>query len=259
MSFLRSFSFLAFALLSLAASTQAAIVTFDFSTNPILAPSYAADAWFPDRKAPNAFKSTNFLGGDRLEVGLVSSDYDSGNNFYNTQGRKYNISVAEGGSFQAELYVPLAWQTAPSRSDFWATGVGSQPPSSPTAYMIFGFTSLSGTPRFRVFDSDIGWVDLTTPVVYDQWYSLRMEFRAGEFAYFINGTSVFTDVSINGTTFFQDVMLQAFNTPATYSAYWDNLVIDTAIPEPSPLGLLALGIGCLFVMRRKLLRSKTSG
>jgi len=221
---------------------SAEIVYFDFSTNPPLAPSQQPDSWFPDRKAPAEFDSELFLGDNRLQIGISASDYDGSNAFYNTQGRKYDILVAPGGSIEAQLYIPSDWATSPRRSDLWATGSATDREVA-TAYMIFGFTSLTGIPTLRVFDSDTGWINLSTPIVYDEWVTLRMDFTGTEFVYSINGTVVFTDANVNGTTQLQDVMLQAYNANENYSAHWDNLVVDTAIvPEPTTLGcLLALG------------------
>lgn len=228
---------------------SAEIVYFDFSTNPPLAPNHQPDAWFSDRRAPAEFDSEMFLGDKRLQIGISTNHYDSGNAFYNTQGRKYDILVAPGGSMEAQLYIPSDWATSPRRSDLWATGSATDPGVA-TAYMIFGFTSLTGAPTLRVFDSDSGWVNLPTPIIYDQWVTLRMEFTGSAFVYSINGSVVFTDTGVNGTTQFHDVMLQAYNANENYSAHWDNLVVDTAIvPEPATLGcVLALGG---FVMGRR--------
>lgn len=237
------------ALLTSLPYASAEIVYFDFSTDPPLAPSRQPNAWFPDRKAPAEFDSQMFLGDKRLQIGISASDYDSGNAFYNTQGRKYDILVAPGGSMEAQLYIPSDWAVSPRRSDLWATGSATDPQVA-TAYMIFGFTSLTGTPTLRVFDSDIGWINLSTPIAYDEWVTIRMDFTGTQFVYSINGTVVFTDTNVNGTTQFHDVMLQAYNTNENYSAHWDNLVVDTAIvPEPTTLGYL-LALGGLVIARR---------
>jgi hypothetical protein len=237
---------------------SAEIVEFDFSTNPPLAPSQQPDAWFPDRKAPAVFDSEMFLGDERLQIGISASDYDSGNAFYNTQGRKYDIAVAPGGSMEAQLYIPADWETSARRSDIWATGSNTDPQVA-TAYMIFGFTSLTGTPTLRVFDSDSGWVNLSTPIVYDEWVTLRMDFTGTSFVYSINGAVVFTDTNVNGTTQFHDVMLQAYNPNASYSAHWDNLVVDTAItpvPEPTAVGCVLAFCGLVLGRRRILRRAR---
>jgi hypothetical protein len=253
----RSFLLALFALLVACLSglprASAEIVYFDFSSDPPLAPSQQPGAWFPDRKAPAEFDSELFLGDKRLQIGISASDYDSGNAFYNTQGRKYDIIVAPGGSMEAQLYIPSDWATSPRRSDLWATG-SSTNPSVATAYMIFGFTSLTGDPTLRVFDSDSGWVNLDTTIVYDQWVTLRMDFTGSAFVYSINGAVVFTDTNVNGTTQFHDVMLQAYNPNANYSAHWDNLVVDTAIvPEPTTLGCL-VALGALVIAKRGRIR-----
>jgi hypothetical protein len=234
-------------------TATAEIVYFDFSTDPPLAPSRQPDAWFPDRRAPAEFDSEMFLGDKRLQIGISASDYDS-NPFYNTQGRKYDIVVALGGSIEAQLYIPADWEATPRRSDLWATGSATDPQVA-TAYVIFGFTSLTGTPTLRVFDSDIGWINLSTPIAYDQWVTLHVDFTGTEFVYSINGSVVFTDTNVNGTTQFHDMMLQAYNPNATYSAHWDNLVVDTAlVPEPTTLGcIVALGG---FVMERRIRPSR---
>lgn len=240
------------AYICLLSSASAEIVEFDFSTDPPLAPSQQPDAWFPDRKAPAKFDSELFLGDQRLQIGISASDFDSGNAFYNTQGRKYDIVIAPGGSIEAQLYIPADWETSPRRSDLWATG-SNVDPNVATAYVIFGFTSLTGAPTLRVFDSDLGWINLSTPIVYDEWVTLRMDFTGTSFVYSINGAVVFTDTNVNGTTQFHDLMLQAYNPNTSYSAHWDNLVVDTAlVPEPSTLcSVLAF---CGLVVVRKIAR-----
>ena len=233
--------------LGLPQTASAEIVHFDFSTNPPLAPSQQPDAWFPDRKAPAEFDSKLFLGQDVLQIGIAAADYNPNDSFPNTQGRKYDIVVAAGGYIEAQLYIPLEWATAPRRSDMWATG-SSTNPNSATAYMIMGFTSIGGSPTLRVWDD--AWVNLDYTIPYDSWVTFRVSFTGTSFVYSVNGTHVYTDSSINGTTQFHDVMLQGYNTGVSYSAHWDNLVIDTAvIPEPATAVCFRVGI-TLFLRRR---------
>ena len=228
---------------------SAEIVNFDFSTNPPLASSKQPDAWFPDRRAPAEFDSVQFFDEVVLQIGISAADFDS-NAFYNTQGRKYDITVASGGSIEAQLYIPSEWKTSARRSDLWATG-SSTDPNNATAYMIFGFTSLTGTPRLRVFDSDVGWIDLDYSIDYDNWVTLRMDFTGTAFVYSVNDTEVFTDANINGTTQFHDVMLQAYNSGVSYNAHWKTLVVDTAlVPEPSTAACL-LAAGGIAALRRR--------
>lgn len=245
-----SLTFLFFFTLQLAHSE---VLIFNFDTDPILAVNKTPGAWYKDRRVPHDFASKEFDGGKRLQIGILASDFDTNNAFYNTQGRKYSVEVAPGGSIQAELYVDSAWATTPARSDLWAVGVGDASPDS-TSYVIFGFTSLEGAPRFRVVDSDNGWINLATPVIYDQWYNFRVDFTEGTYTYYLNGDHVYTDTSIGGTTHIEDVIMQAYNSNTTYNAYWDNLIVDTAInpvPEPDTSLLVIIGMCTICVTLRK--------
>jgi hypothetical protein len=196
----------------------AAATTDTFDTPPVLSAVAAPLTWYPDRKAPAAYDSVTFDGDKRLHIGINGADWDSGNNFYNTQGRKRDTGSGDGQSIQADLYIAPDWATGQRRSDLWATAVDSGGASS--GFPVLGF--LSGT-GFRAFTQS-GWqvIGYPTGFSYGRWYRLRIDITPTEFRYYIDGNLVATDSQLNGTVGYSNMMLQAYNFGSSYDVYWDN-------------------------------------
>lgn len=206
----------------------------DFATLPA--------GWTTDRYEPAFFGNVgNFQG--RSDVLGISIDASTSqfarpagqqSDFYNTQGRKYIFSPVEGpGSvLSADLYIPTSWGDSANghvRTDMWGTMQDSTPP--PT-YAIIGFTNYLGAPRLRVWDGNIGWVDLLTPITYDAWTAFAIElFPDSSIRFYVNGALVYTDTVTDGAVGFQEVIMQAYNFEHTavpgaivvpYTAHWSN-------------------------------------
>lgn len=246
-----------------------------------LMPDYAGvpTGWVTDRYEPNSFSNVGSFQGrnDVLGIGITSAEglnnrpaaYQS--TFYNTQGRQYDISGGVNDWVSADLYIPSNWNSlstaflAPTvRSDMW--GVMSDG-SAVSSYPIIGFTNYAGAPRYRIWDADAGgWVDLATPVVYDDWTSFEILFDGSAFVFSIDGTIVYTDSTINGSVQFDALIMQAYNffgdaslgqvNAQDYVAHWSNAQVQ--VPEPGAFGVFAAGL--LFagwqVGRRRRLRVK---
>lgn len=226
-----------------------------FDTPVPLGSSQAPGVWYPDRQVPAILQSTYFDGGNRLQVGVSSADFNAGNNFYNTQGRKYDVtSTSLGDVFSVDLYIPAAWQTMNARGDMWLTAADSV--GANAAFPIIGFQSyVDGTtfdPTFHVWDDNVGFVNIATAITYDSWYNLSITRESYGFMYAINGTEVYDDV-VSGVASVNNVMIQDRNYNNTYSSYWDNLVAPnpTPTPEPSTLALAGLGGFALLLLRQR--------
>lgn len=226
-----------------------------FDTPVTLGNSQASNVWYPDRQAPAIFQSTTFAGVSALQVGVNSADYNAGNNFYNTQGRKFDVTSSSiGDFFSVNLYIASAWQTSNARADMWLTAVDSS--GANAAFPIIGFQSyLDGTtfnPTFHVWDDNIGFVNLATPITYDSWVNLSITRESYGFSYAINGTQVYEDI-VSGVSAVNNVMLQDRNYNNTYSSYWNTLDAPnpTPTPEPSTLALAALGGLSVLIMSQR--------
>lgn len=245
---------------SIAASAEYFVDPFD--NNPPTANAQAPSVWYPDRYRPADFDSVFFDGGNRLRIGISHLDGAAlrpggqTGQFYNTQGRKYDLGNGVYTSLKADLYVGADWSTNFRRSDMWSTALNGV--NAISHYPIIGFANIVGTPGnivCRVWDSDTGWVNVSGLVpgglTTNRWYTLEVRMKPGVFEYLVDGTVVFVDTNTAGSVTFADVMLQAYNFndaslgagnfPAglndSYNAYWDNLVIGPISQEAFPVDL----------------------
>ena len=192
----------------IAASAQAAPLMPDYSALPA--------GWVTDRYDPNSFSNVGtYQGRDNvLGIGLTPAEgYNNRiggfqNTFYNTQGRQHAISGGAGSTLSADIYTPQDWSNplnGSRRTDMWGVMTDG---SSVTDYPIIGFTNYGGAPRLRLWD-DVNWVDLVLPVSYDTWTSLEIKYTGTAYEYLINGSTVYTDLTINGSTGFSATIMQA--------------------------------------------------
>ncbi|CAG0955067.1 hypothetical protein MYXO_00435 [Myxococcaceae bacterium] len=235
-----------------------------------LMPSFATlpTGWVTDRYEPHSFTNIGTFQGrsDVLEIeidpaeGLTSrpSGYQSA--FYNTQGRQYALSGGAGSTLSADLWIPSEWSDAAAngsvRTDLW--GVTVDGASYVSGYPIIGFTNYGGAARYRVWQQAGTWLDLATPVAYDDWTAFSIEFTGTEYRYSIDGTLVYTETDPNSSVGFSATILQAYNfydsaiappvNAQPYSAHWSNAAV---IPEPGTLLLVAAGTAGLAVVSRR--------
>lgn len=123
-------------------------------------------------------------------------------------------------------------------------------------YPIIGFTNYGGPARLRVWDGDVGWLDLAMPVAFDTWTDLAIEFTGTAYAYRVNGALVYNDTSIDATTTgFMATIMQAYNfcgdtsiqgaVCQSYTAHWSNTEEGSKVPTPASLPLAALALFAL--------------
>ena len=244
-------------LLASALAVCAGPVTIDFANAPT--------GWTVDRYAPASFSNIGTYMGVPNVIGLGISSGQGLNNrpngfnvqFFNTQGEAYSTSGGPGSWAEAMLYIPLSWSdpgNGSRRSDLWTVmPLDGQPPQN-WEDGIIGFTNYGGAARFRVWDNQVGWVDLSNTVNYDQWTTFRILFTGSALQYFVNGSLVYTDNEA-GLTQISSVILHAYNfydpsmtdaVATDYTAYW----AATAVPEPASFGLVFGGAVALIGWRR---------
>jgi hypothetical protein len=225
----------------------------DFSSTVAVDENENPDAWYTDRYAPASFESVVFDNDDRLLHSIDATDGDDNRTgfdgaFYNTQGRKYDLTTGATKEIGIELYVPSAWENSSRRmAGIWGTGFDNA--DAVSAYPIIEFTS-DGTPRFRGYEGDGSWIDIGLPnnFSYDTWVTLTIKLLpSGEFRYEVGDLSVTTQLhGSNGTTYLGNVILQGHNTTAgvTYDIHWDNfynsygteLEYDAVLSSPILIG-----------------------
>ncbi len=235
-------------------------ITFDSPSDVVISATQAPGVWYTDRYAPASFASGQ-NGGSRTGVllqGISASDNNAGRppafsaNFYNTQGRKFDLP-SPTTTLQIELYVDRAWDSLSQNisgaegrlASFWATGVDNL--NAVSNFPIIEFNNnrdgASGN-GFRVFDNNLGFVDVGGFTGYDKWYTLTMSLVGNQVLYNVNGTLVYTDTDAGGSVTLSNVILQGYNAGNSYSIAWDNLQINggasNAVPEPATIGSLAV-------------------
>lgn len=249
------------AVTSMMATAQAAMVMPDFDGAPT--------GWTTDRYDPASFSDVGTFQGRSDVLGISISSAQGLNNrpgayqsqFYNTQGRQHAISGGAGSVLSAALWIPDDWADADNgnvRTDMWGVMNSVAHPVGQGDYPIIGFTNYGGAARLRVYDADtvLGWVDLTTPIAYDAWTDLAIEFTGTAYAYRVDGVLVYTDSTIDVTTtgymaaimqgynFCGDTSIQGANCQ-NYTAHWSNTEEGSKVPTPASLPLAALALFAL--------------
>lgn len=238
-------------------AASAAILTSDsFDTDPVLAASQTAGAWYVDRYAPAGFSSQSFLGDNRLALEIVEADGQGVRPtqtglFYSTQGRKFDTAGAQ--SIEIDLFIDSTW--GPGRvGGLWATGVDAS--NAVSSYPILEYFD----GQFQMYDiANGGWIASGTPAgfVADTFATLGMSLQPwyNTIEFYVNDTLIGSQANL-GTVAFSDVILQGYNNPAVdRTIYFDNLVVSTdpisAVPLPAGLPLLALAMAGLYGASRR--------
>ncbi len=232
--------------------TALAAVTFASSALAVgIMPNLASvpTGWTTDRYDPASFADvgpfqgrTNVLGiGINSTTDLANRPPAYQNSFNNTQGRQFAFSptAGPGSVVSSDLFIPTSWNNPVNgnvRSDMWVVMQDSSP--AVTGWAIIGFTNYGGSPRLRVWDGDVGWVDLGTAINYNAWNRFSVELMPDtSVKFYVNGALVFTDFATGNTASFSAVIMQAYNfadpsIPGTvlapYTANWANstMVVD---------------------------------
>lgn len=247
---------MALGIAGLATAASAATQTFDTPVTITASQAPVAGAWYVDRYAPAGFASPVLFAGDnRLKQSISAADglntrppaFQS--NFYNTQGRKFDLGAGVR-HLAIDLYVPGDWATSGRRmAGLWGTGFDAT--NTVSAFPIVEFASLDGTPRFRLFDGSVGFVDIGLPTgfAFDSFTRLDIRLSGNSFVYRIGDLTA--SAGANGSTSIGNVILQGHNNLAgvSYDIYWDNLT--NSVPEPGSWALMILGFGLVGASMRR--------
>jgi len=249
----------------------AALLTLAAHAAPVL-PSVTAAGWTTDRYEPASWTNVGTYQGRNNVLGIGINDTTNAANrpvgqqgaFYNTQGRQIGVTGGTGDSIAADLFLNEGWANSQNgfvRSDLWGRAglVGNE---AGATYPIIGFTNFGGSPRLRVWDGDVGWINLATDLstLYGTWVAFEIEALASGYEFHVNGALVFTDSAIGAAGGgFTNGFLQAFNYNETsvgvtgnpaYTAHWSNPV-GNAVPLPGTLALAGLALTLLAMTGRR--------
>jgi hypothetical protein len=230
-----------------------------------LAPTYplgvTAGTWEVDRYPPSVFNNSGTLLGRQnvLDLGLSSADSLANrppafsSTFYNTQGRGLPLDQGAYAVIYGSVYLPSAWaaSSGPStyrRSDMWgvlspASGGDTCPGSNCNLFPIIDFSNAdpgypastgAATGRYRVFDTNVGFVDLATPVAYDQWSDLCIAWTGTDIRHYVNGTQVYVqsnlaqaDTSFGPPDKYTRMINQGYNFGSSYDINWSGIGAGT--------------------------------
>ncbi len=222
--------------------------TFDSAVT--LSNTRAPNAFYLDRYPPAGFASAAGPGGNVLKHSISSADsfaHRPGGfqaNFYNTQGRAFDVDMPIGETLGIDLYVDVSWLsgTVARRADMWAVGIDKANSGSPADYGIIGFSSSNsasdasgaevpgvGPARWRVYDNAAAWT-VVGPVPTAGWHRLEITLGTTTKTYKLDGVPVLTN-SNYGSVRYSSVLLQAYNfgfsggpDGDSYDVYWDNFL-----------------------------------
>jgi hypothetical protein len=220
--------------------------SFNFATPVVLAPTQTAGAWYPDRAAPCQFFSPATAPDgtlNTLQESICAADQQTPTpNFYNTQGRKYDLAAGTT-SITMNLYVPAAWATGNMRrAGLWATALNStnvlgndypilefQSPitsdaSGPGYYPNGGVAGFYG---WNNATSAFDYVGLPAGFAYNTWVKLTITLIPGTgFKYTVANLVGLSTASIASPfndpteTSLANVILQGYNYGVGYSIFW---------------------------------------
>jgi hypothetical protein len=249
--------------------TAAQTVTFNFNT-PVTTVNSQTDTpgtWYIDRFPPNNFVSPELAPNgtpNTLEESLAGSALQNGaDNFYNTQGRKFDI---DGTSVTIALYVPVQWATENARkAGFWAASyTGAYAPANLGNYPIIEFqgpitSDVANGPSYHPnggVAGFYGWNNLTKTFdfiglpagfAYNTFVQLTITLVPGPPGHFVYTVGVPSNggVSINSPmvtptdAFIGNVFLEGYNYGFDYDIFWNGIPGVSLAADPFQVGYVS--------------------
>lgn len=214
-----------------------------------------ATLWYVDRKLPAIFENDEWSGRDPvIKIGLIGTDFDPSNSFYNTQGKKivsaYNTSAVNTSvpiMYCGSIYIPSEWEanagnTNYNRSDIWlrlinSSGLTECPGDACAVYLTIGFTNRNTAGSVMYFDPTVGSIVISVGDLmhYDDWNQGCGVWSQGTLKYFWNGVQIseITGISSGDQGYIPDTIseyfIQARNTNSTTTAYWSEASTGRAV------------------------------
>ena len=245
----------AVAVLLIGVPASADVLTFDTPGSVVTGPTQAPGVWYTDRYAPAGFQGGQPAPGGKLALQHSISAADAAGSrppgytsaFYNTQGRKYDLSSGTI-SLRTELYIPASWDSLSQGAEgrlagMWGTAFNAT--DTVSGYPIIEFSNNvdgGSANAFRVWTQGGTWENVSGFSSFDRWYDLAMDYVNGEFRYFVDGALVYTDSTLTNTTVdLGNVILQGYNAGNNYDIYWGGVTYSNSpVPEPASIAVWSL-------------------
>lgn len=229
------------------AAALAVALTFSMTGSSALASGHMLDEftqaeldtnWEADRQFPSGgVLSESDFGRDNVAELSIDSGAPDQNTFRRTEGLKTPAGNF-GQAVQIDLYIDPDWADTATRAGFWVVGDDGAG-ARDNIFGIIEFVNLelstSGDSAqgdhegWRMWDSNVGWVNLTTAFTYGEWVtlSIMLDTTLGQYTYAVDGENVGTVVG--GNHFIRELFINSYNygldtfptlDTASYAAHW---------------------------------------
>lgn len=179
------------------------------------------DNWEADRYFPTGgVASVTAFGRDNVARLSIDSESTQPGTFQRTEGIKTVGDRDFGTVIEIDLYLDPAWENNATRAGLWLAGndgLGNRD----NQFGILEFVNLEPSTSsesaqadhegWRIWDSAVGWSNLSTDFTYSEWVTLGIELNtnAQQYIYYINGEEV--GKASGGENFIRELFLNSYN------------------------------------------------